>query len=273
MQAWVDAFNRADADALAAFYTESAINHQVAEAPVEGREAIRRMFAEGFERAKMTCIVENLLEDGEWAILEWRDPLGLRGCGFFHVVDGKIAFQRGYWDKLSFLRAQGLPFELAVRSERQGDEAAIRQVHAEAFARAQEGRLVDALRAAGAAVISEVAVVDGAVVGHVLFSPAGDALLGLAPLAVVPAQQKKGLGAALVRRGLERAREAGARAVVVLGEPGYYQRFGFVPALRFGLRCKWPGTEEAFMALELQAGALRGAAGTVAYHPAFDELE
>jgi hypothetical protein len=81
----------------------------VAEARVEGREAIRAAFEEEFATAEMTCIVEQLFEDGEWAILEWRDPLGLRGCGFFHVVGGKIRFQRGYWDKLSFLRQQGLP--------------------------------------------------------------------------------------------------------------------------------------------------------------------
>jgi len=109
VQAWVDAFNRADVDALADFYAEDAINHQVAESQVQGREAIRRMFADGFAAAKMVCIVENIFEDGEWAILEWKDPLGMRGCGFFHVVGGKIVFQRGYWDKLSFLRTQGLP--------------------------------------------------------------------------------------------------------------------------------------------------------------------
>lgn len=107
--AWVAAFNRADAEALAAFYAEDAINHQVAENPVQGRAAIRAMFVQGFATAEMVCLVENLFEDGEWAILEWRDPLGLRGCGFFHVVDGKIVFQRGYWDKLSFLRQHGLP--------------------------------------------------------------------------------------------------------------------------------------------------------------------
>jgi limonene-1,2-epoxide hydrolase len=107
--AWVEAFNRADVDALADFYSDDAVNHQVAEAPVHGRAAIRQMFADGFATAKMVCIIENLFVDGEWAILEWRDPLGLRGCGFFHVVDGKIVFQRGYWDKLSFLRTQGLP--------------------------------------------------------------------------------------------------------------------------------------------------------------------
>ena len=107
--AWVDAFNRADADALAAFYAEDAVNHQVAEAPVRGREAIRAMFRAGFAAATMVCVVENLFEDGDWAILEWSDPLGLRGCGFFHVVEGRIVFQRGYWDKLSFLKAQGRP--------------------------------------------------------------------------------------------------------------------------------------------------------------------
>jgi hypothetical protein len=69
------------------------------------------MFAREFAAAQMVCLVENLFEDGEWAILEWRDPLGLRGCGFFQVRDGLIAFQRGYWDKLSFLRLHGLPIE------------------------------------------------------------------------------------------------------------------------------------------------------------------
>jgi hypothetical protein len=106
---WVNAFNSADVDGLAAFYAEHAVNHQVPEAPVSGRAAIREMFAAGFELATMMCIVENIFEDGEWAILEWRDPLGLRGCGFFHVIADQIVFQRGYWDKLSFLRQQGLP--------------------------------------------------------------------------------------------------------------------------------------------------------------------
>ncbi len=109
VRAWVEAFNRADAGALATLYRDDAVNHQVALAPVEGRDAIRRMFAREFAAANMVCIVENLFEDGEWAILEWRDPKNVRGCGFFHVIDGRIAFQRGYWDRLSFLRAYDLP--------------------------------------------------------------------------------------------------------------------------------------------------------------------
>lgn len=109
VQKFVLAFNNADPGALAELYSDHAINHQVAEQPVKGREAIRIMFENSFTEAEMTCIVENIFEDGEWAILEWRDPLGLRGCGFFHVIDSKIVFQRGYWDKLSFLRQHGLP--------------------------------------------------------------------------------------------------------------------------------------------------------------------
>jgi len=73
------------------------------------------MFASGFAAARMHCVVENLLAEGEWAILEWRDPSGLRGCGFFHVVDGRITFQRGYWDKLSFLRPHDLPLPEDLR--------------------------------------------------------------------------------------------------------------------------------------------------------------
>ena len=111
VRAWVEAFNRADVDALASLYEEDAINHQVAESPVKGRSSIRGMFKRGFAAAEMNCIVENLFQDGEWAILEWRDPKGLRGCGFFRVQHDKITFQRGYWDKLSFSKSHGVPLD------------------------------------------------------------------------------------------------------------------------------------------------------------------
>ena len=107
VQVWVDAFNRADAAALAALYAENAVNHQVAAEMVTGRDAIRGMFEREFAAANMVCIPEHIFEDGDWAILEWRDPVGLRGCGFFHVQEDRIVFQRGYWDKLSFLRLHG----------------------------------------------------------------------------------------------------------------------------------------------------------------------
>lgn len=103
---WIEAFNNADVEAIAGLYDDNAVNHQVANAPVSGKSAIKKMFQDEFSAAKMVCIVENIFEDGEWAILEWRDPLGLRGSGFFHVLNDKIVFQRGYWDKLSFLKQQ-----------------------------------------------------------------------------------------------------------------------------------------------------------------------
>ena len=108
VQEWVSRFNQADSDGLAALYAPDAINHQVVMEPLVGRDAIRRMFVTEFGRATMTCIVEHILEDGEWAALEWRDPNGLRGCGFFQVQGGQIVFQRGYFDQLSFFRLQGL---------------------------------------------------------------------------------------------------------------------------------------------------------------------
>ena len=108
---WIDAFNNADIEKISALYDENAVNHQVANDPVTGRAAIRKMFENEFNLAEMTCIVENNFEDGEWAILEWKDPLGLRGCGFFHIINDKIVFQRGYWDKLSFLKLYNLPME------------------------------------------------------------------------------------------------------------------------------------------------------------------
>jgi len=106
---WVDVFNMGDAQSISEFYALDAVNHQVAETPVKGKTAIRTMFEQEFSRAEMTCIIENLFEDGDWAILEWKDPLGLRGCGFFKIENDKIKFQRGYWDKLSFLKMHNLP--------------------------------------------------------------------------------------------------------------------------------------------------------------------
>jgi len=109
IEKWIELFNKGDAKKIAELYHTDAINHQVANDPIEGRKAIKEMFALEFNAATMTCIPENIFEDGAWAILEWKDPLGLRGCGFFQVIDGKIKFQRGYWDKLSFLRMHKLP--------------------------------------------------------------------------------------------------------------------------------------------------------------------
>lgn len=107
---WVDLFNQANAKEIAALYHEDAVNYQLPNEPVVGKKAIFDMFHKEFAQFDMTCIVENIFEDGAWGILEWKGPNDkMRGCGFFHIVDGKIKIQRGYWDKLTFLKEQGLP--------------------------------------------------------------------------------------------------------------------------------------------------------------------
>ena len=111
VEEWIKHFNATDAPALAELYAENAVNHQVTQEPVEGRAAIKAMFEREFATAEMICIPEMIHEAGDVAILEWRDPLGLRGCGFFTVKDDLIRFQRGYWDKLSFLKLNNLPIE------------------------------------------------------------------------------------------------------------------------------------------------------------------
>jgi limonene-1,2-epoxide hydrolase len=112
---WVAAFNAADADALAALYHDDATNHQVAVGPVLGRSAIRDRFAGEFATASMECIPVNLFEDGEWAILEWKDPKDRLGCGFFHVIDGRIALQRGYWDSATFAPKRRAPMKAIAK--------------------------------------------------------------------------------------------------------------------------------------------------------------
>lgn len=111
VEKWVEIFNAGDADGLAGLYHLDAVNHQVTQDPVTGRENIRSMFKREFAAADMECIPEKIHDAGDVAILEWRDPAGLRGCGFFTVANGEITFQRGYWDKLSFLKLYNLPIE------------------------------------------------------------------------------------------------------------------------------------------------------------------
>jgi hypothetical protein len=107
---WIEKFNSADIDGLVAMYAEDAVNEQVVVGePLVGRDAIRKLLAVDFARAKMVCIEERIYECGDTAILQWRDPIGLRGCGFFQFKDNEIVHQKGYFDQLSFFKAQGIP--------------------------------------------------------------------------------------------------------------------------------------------------------------------
>ena len=178
---------------------------------------------------------------------------------------------------------EGATLRVEIRPYRDEDAPAVRRVHSRAFGgREDEARLVESLHAAGAAPVSLVAALDsdGLVVGHVLFSPVelldgrGDdppAVAGLAPVAVLPEHQGRGIGSRLVRDGLEACRRAGYGAAVVLGEPGYYSRFGFERASAKGLGNEY-GADEHFMAVELVDGALGGAGGTVRYRKEFGGL-
>jgi putative acetyltransferase len=152
-------------------------------------------------------------------------------------------------------------------------------VNEQAFSRPDEARLVDRLRANGKITLSLVAVDNGRIVGHVLFSPmtieaenGRYPAVGLGPVAVLPEVQRQGIGSHLIETGLDLLREREETAVIVLGHSAYYPRFGFVRASQFGIRSSYDVPDEAFMALELKEGVLNGRAGVAHYQPEFDEV-
>ena len=158
---------------------------------------------------------------------------------------------------------------IEIRNERPEKSPAIQQVHTKAFGGSAEAKLVRLITERKKALISLVAVSDESVVGHILFSrvtidnaPAAFNGVGLAPLAVLPKLQRRGIGSKLIREGLERCKQAGYDAVVVLGDPAYYSRFGFVRATDFGLQNEY-GVHDEFMVLPLRRGALDGVSGMV----------
>ena len=167
----------------------------------------------------------------------------------------------------------------SIRNECAEDIPAVHAVVQSAFGRVDEARLVDALRRSGALVLSAVALLGGRVVGHIAFSPVTvhsanlvPSVLALAPVAVTPDFQRQGIGSALVRWALEECRRLGHGVVIVLGGPGYYQRFGFTPAAKFGIECPFPVPPETFMLLELSPDAAHGHRGIVRYRPEFESV-
>ncbi len=167
---------------------------------------------------------------------------------------------------------------LSIRAEEEQDWVGVQAVHESAFGRSAEARLVAMLRGQARPVLSLLAENTGVIVGHIMLSPVvlsghpQRQIMGLAPLAVVPARQRRGIGSALVRTGFEQCQHLGFEAVVVLGHPVYYRRFGFTPAARFGIGCEYDVPEEAFMVVELRSGCLSGVSGKVAYHAAFSAM-
>jgi putative acetyltransferase len=164
---------------------------------------------------------------------------------------------------------------MLIRPEQPGDWLGVHHVNEAAFGSHVEVDIVDALRRQVPDLISLVAEQAGSIVGHILFSPVTLSnrpdlqIVGLAPMAVAPQHQRTGIGAALVKAGLERCRQRGCGAVAVLGHAEYYPRFGFLPAKRFGIGCEYDVPDEVFMLLELRPDFLKGASGVIRYHDTF----
>ncbi len=167
---------------------------------------------------------------------------------------------------------------ITIRPEAPEDVAVIRRVNEEAFGGIVEADIVEKLRSRQGFALSLVATDVDKVVGHILFSPVAVEsestsfeVMALAPMAVLLAYQRKGIGSQLVRAGLEGCRRLGYEIVVLLGHPDYYPRFGFVPAMPKGIDCEFEAPDEAWMILELREGVLAGRKGTVKFQPEFSD--
>lgn len=166
-----------------------------------------------------------------------------------------------------------------IERERPEHAVSIHALLVASFPTHAEAGLVDDLRAADALPVSLVASEGGSILGHISFSPGfirpaglASVVWTLAPLAISPAAQRRGPGSALVRAGLRACADAGCDAVVVLGDPDFYRRFGFLPAAEHGLRCSFEAPPEAFMLTELHPASLPFHDGTVYFHSAFDRF-
>ena len=167
---------------------------------------------------------------------------------------------------------------LTIRPEVPEDQTSIHYINQEAFGQNQEADLVDKLRQRGALTVSLVAVQETAIVGHIAFSPveitsekSSFGALTLAPMAVLPVHQNKGIGSQLIIAGLQECLQLGHEIIVVVGHPNYYPRFGFIPANPKGIECEFEVPNEAWMIKELKQGALAGRRGKVRFQPEFKD--
>lgn len=172
--------------------------------------------------------------------------------------------------------------EIVIRQETPADVEAVKNVHQLAFGRPDESALVESIRQSDSYIpeLSFVALIDDQIVGHVLFSivhidtePEPKRVLALAPLAVRPDYQRVGVGARLTHHGLAEAKARGWDAVIVLGQPSYYPRFGFQPSHEFGIESPFPLNDpSAFMVMEMAEDALENCSGMVVYPDFFMTL-
>ena len=164
-----------------------------------------------------------------------------------------------------------------IRKEEPRDQESVRRVNMAAFENGPEAALVDKLRASCEAYLAFVAVEDGIVVGHILFTPVtadgcGVVGMGLAPMAVLPSYQRQGIGTQLVRHGLAHLQRSGCPFVIVLGHPEYYPRFGFEPASKYQLSSQWESVpDEAFMVIIYDRSVLPGTGSVLRYRGEFND--
>jgi putative acetyltransferase len=164
---------------------------------------------------------------------------------------------------------------IEIREEQPRDIEAIREVHGRAFGQDQEGNIVDALRANGAALLSLVATLEGRVVGHILYSPllVGDVMgAALGPMAVLPEHQRQGIGSRLVEAGSRQLTHQGCPFIIVVGHPAFYPRFAFRPASRYGITCEWDVPDDVFMVLVLDDAKMPGVVGLAKYRAEFSTI-
>ena len=166
---------------------------------------------------------------------------------------------------------------MEIRKEKPKDISKIQQINFLAFKTDAEADLVDRLRKSAVPIISLVAEIDNEIVGHILFTPMTSdkfdiKIAGLAPMAVLPEYQNKGIGSALVEKGLEYCADEKYEAVAVLGHPNYYPKFGFIPSTRFDLISEYDVPKEVFMVKELVSNSLSKVSGVIKYHEEFGEL-
>ncbi len=171
------------------------------------------------------------------------------------------------------------PSQPSIRNEQPQDQKAIAKVLESAFAGQGEQKLVDLIRARNEIIVSQVALVEGELVGHILFTaaraetaPPNTRGVALGPVAIQPPFQQQGIGSALIRSGLQACRALGYDFAMLLGHPQYYPRFGFSPAQQYGLQSVY-NAPRAFMVKELRPGGLRGVKGTLFYISAFEDAQ
>jgi predicted N-acetyltransferase YhbS len=168
--------------------------------------------------------------------------------------------------------------DVIIRNEKKEDYNEIKRINDLAFGQENEGKMIEAFRKTKDYnnLLSLIAETKGKIIGHILFYPIKIknkkeeyTVLSLAPMAVHPEFQNKGIGSKLVKRGLEIAKELNFGIVIVVGHPKYYPRFGFTPAKNWDITLPFDVPDDVFLALELNENALKYCSGTVEYPKEF----